>query len=241
MALPRHLHAPLEERLNGAPVREMYGTTETGAAIAMPVAVDWMGGSGSCGLPAPFRRLKITNETGAELPPGGTGELWIGGPGIMLGYYRREAATAEVLRDGWFRTGDLFVRDSDGFYTVLGRIKDVIRRNGENISAAELEGVLCAMPEVIEAAALPVPDAMRGEEVKLCVALLPGLGAADLPPERILDFCRQRLAPFKLPRYIAYLPSLPKTPSGKIAKQALRPPGADLRLGAFDAAEGVWR
>ncbi|MCC7275243.1 MAG: acyl--CoA ligase [Alphaproteobacteria bacterium] len=241
MALPRELHAPLEERLGGAPVREMYGLTETGAALAMPHAVDWMTGSGSCGLPVPFRRLRIVDADGNEVPVGAAGELWIGGPGMMQGYYGRPDATAEAFHDGWFRTGDLFRRDADGFHTVLGRIKDVIRRSGENISATEVEGVLSTLPEIVEVAAIPVPDDMRGEEVKVCLALRPGLSAADLPPERVLDHCRERLARFKLPRYIAYLPELPKTPSGKIAKQALRPPHEDLRLGSFDVVDGVWR
>lgn len=241
MAMPAELQAPLEERLNGAPVREMYGTTETGAALAMPVAVDWMRGSGSAGLPVPFRRLRIVDGEGREVPDGTAGELLISGPAMMLGYYRRAALNAEILSDGWFHTGDLFRRDGDGFFTMLGRIKDVIRRNGENISATELETVLAGMPEVLEAAAIPVPDAMRGEEVKVCLALRPGLDAAALPPAAVLAFCAARLARFKLPRYLAYLPSLPKTPSGKIAKQALRPPGRDLRLDAYDAVDGLWR
>lgn len=241
MALPRDLHAPLEERLNGAPVREMYGLTETGAALAMPVAVDWMTGSGACGLPVPFRDLRIVDDRGEDVASGMTGELWIAGPGVMQGYYRNDKATAEAFRGRWFRTGDLVRRDADGFHAVLGRIKDVIRRSGENISANEVEGVLCAMPGVVEAAAIPVPDAMRGEEVKVCLTLRSDLAPTDVPPGAVLDFCRGRLARFKLPRYIAYLPELPKTPSGKIAKQALRPPGADLRLASFDAQDGVWR
>jgi crotonobetaine/carnitine-CoA ligase len=241
MAMPAELHAALEERLGGTPVREMYGLTETGAALAMPVAVDWMTGSGSCGLPVAFRRLRVADADGHDVPVGQTGELWIGGPGLMLGYYGREAATAEAFRDGWFRTGDLVRRDADGFHTVLGRIKDVIRRSGENISAVEIETVLAGLPEVVEAAALPVPDALRGEEVKVCLALRSGLGPAEVPPERVLEFCRARLARFKLPRYIAYVPELPKTPSGKVAKQALRLPGADLRLDAYDAVDALWR
>ena len=124
---------------------------------------------------------------------------------------------------------------------ILGHIKDAIRRSGENISAVEVESVLGAMPGIVEAVALPVADAMRGAEVKVCVTLCTDLSPADLPPEAILSFCRERLARFKVPRYIAYLAELPKTPSGKIAKQALRPPAADLRLASFDAAEDRWR
>ncbi len=241
MALPRDLHAPLEEQLGGAPVREMYGLTETGAALAMPVAVDWMTGGGACGLPVPFRRLRILDADRHEVPAGGTGELWIAGDGVMPGYYRNDTANAAAFDGRWFRTGDLLRRDADGFHTVLGRIKDVIRRNGENISATELESVLSAMPGVVEAAAIPVPDDLRGEEVKICLTLGQGMTRGDVPPEQVMHYCRDRLARFKLPRYIAYLPEMPKTPSGKIAKQALRPPGADLRLGSFDAVDGVWR
>ena len=241
MALPAELHGALEERLHGAPVREMYGLTETGAALAMPVAVDWMTGSGACGLPVPFRELRILDGEGAEVPTGGTGELWIAGAGVMPGYYRNDAANAEAFRGRWFRTGDLVSRDAEGFHRVLGRIKDVIRRSGENVSATEVESVLCAMPGIVEAAAIAVPDALRGEEVKVCLTLRPGLSRDDLPPEAIMAFCRERLARFKLPRYIAYLAELPKTASGKIAKPALRPAGADLRLGSYDTGEGVWR
>jgi acyl-CoA synthetase (AMP-forming)/AMP-acid ligase II len=241
MALPADLHEPLEQQLGGAPVREMYGLTETGAALAMPVDVDWMRGSGAAGLPVPFRRLRITDPAGLDVPNGETGELCVAGPGMMQGYYKRHEATAEVFRDGWFRTGDLVRRDRDGFHTVIGRIKDTIRRSGENIAASEVEAVLCAIPKVLEAAAIAVPDDKRGEEVKVCLVLQPGCSKSDLPPDRIVEFCRERLASFKVPRYFAYHANLPKTSSGKVAKQALRNMGTDLRLGSFDVVDGTWR
>jgi acyl-CoA synthetase (AMP-forming)/AMP-acid ligase II len=200
-----------------------------------------MTGSGSCGLPVAFRRLRIAGPEGREVPAGATGELWIGGAGLMHGYHRRPDATADTLRDGWLRTGDLVRRDADGFHHVLGRIKDVIRRSGENISASEIETVLTGLPEIVEAAAIGVPDELRGEEVKVCLVLQPGLGPSDLPPQRVLAHCRARLARFKLPRFIAYLPELPKTPSGKVAKTALRPAGANLRLGTYDTTDALWR
>jgi crotonobetaine/carnitine-CoA ligase len=216
----------------------MYGTTETGAAIAMPLEADWK--PGSCGLVAPFRRLRIVDESGCDVPDGRSGELWIKGTGIMQGYYGDAAATAAAFQDGWFRSGDLFQRDAEGFYTMLGRIKDVIRRSGENISAAELEAVLHALHDIVEAAAVPVPDELRGEEVKVCIRLRDGVSRAALPPQRIYDHCAERLARFKLPRYIAYYDELPKTPSGKVAKPALRA-ARDLRDGCYDTAERVWR
>ncbi len=239
MAMPKDLHGAVEARLGGVPVCEMYGTTETGATIAMPFGAPAM--PGSCGLAAPFRRLRIVNDAHRNAADGEAGELWISGRGMMQGYYRDGAATAAAFERGWFRTGDLFRRDSDGFYTMLGRIKDVIRRNGENISAAELEQVLQSIPEIVEAAAIPVPDEVRGEEVKVCIRLRDGTSRAELPPERIFAICSERLARFKLPRYVAYYDELPKTPSGKIAKPQLRAASQDGRAGSFDLVEGAWR
>lgn len=239
MAMPKDLHGAVEDRLNGVPVREMYGTTETGATISMPFEVSGM--RGSCGLVAPFRQLRVVDEGRRDVPDGQPGELWVKGPGMMQGYFQDDAATADTFEQGWFCTGDLFCRDPDGFFTMLGRIKDVIRRNGENISAAELEAVLQSIPEVVEAAAIPVPDEVRGEEVKVCIRLRDGMSRTQLPPERIFAFCSERLARFKLPRYIAYYDELPKTPSGKVAKPRLRAASPDGRAGSFDMVEGTWR
>jgi crotonobetaine/carnitine-CoA ligase len=131
----------------------------------------------------------------------------------------------------------LFTCDDNGFYAIVGRIKDVIRRSGENISATEVEHILCSMPDIVEAAAIPVPDALRGEEMKVCVVLQPG---SDLPPDRVRAFCQDRLATFKLPRYLEYLPELPKTPSGKIAKPALIARDSAQLAAVFDFQSGVW-
>ena len=239
MAMPKDLHGAVEARLNGTPVREIYGTTETGAIASMPFEIS--GRDGSVGLAAPFRTIRLVDERHDDVPDGAAGELWVKGPGIMRGYYRNEEATAAAFHGEWFRTGDLFRRDGDGFFTILGRIKDVIRRSGENISAAELEAVLSGMPEILEAAAIPVPDERRGEEVKVCLRLRDGTDREQLPPERVLAFCRERLASFKLPRYVAYYDELPKTPSGKIAKPQLRAASSDPRAGSFDTVDGVWR
>src|SRR5262249_50710427 len=111
---------------------------------------------------------------GREVPVGQQGELWISGPAMMLGYYKRPDATSEVRHGKWFKSGDLFRRDCDGYHFLLGRIKDVIRRSGENISASEIETALLGMAEILEVAAVAVPDSTRGEEVKVYVALRPG-------------------------------------------------------------------
>jgi acyl-CoA synthetase (AMP-forming)/AMP-acid ligase II len=238
--LNKDLHQGFEDRV-GAPIREIYGTTETGSTLSMPIEVTHMTGSGSCGLPVPYRECMIVDGQGREVPTGKTGELWVSGPGIMKGYFKRPEADAEVMRGKWFRTGDLFFKDRDGFHTIRGRIKDVIRRSGENIAASEIEAVLYEMPEILDAAAVPVADPDRGEEVKVCILLRPGLGKESLPPERIMAFCRDRLAKFKLPRYIAYLDRLPKTAKGSIAKQKLLTEGKDPRETSFDTVDGVWR
>jgi len=116
----------------------------------------------------------------------------------------------------------------------------MIRRAGENIAAREVEAVLRGMPEVVEAAAVPVPDETRGQEVKAYIVLKPGVMPADLPPERLIAFCEANLAKFKVPRYIAYIEKLPKTPSEKIAKQVLVQGVADLRSGSYDRVAGKW-
>jgi len=238
--LSGELQPALETRL-GAPVREIYGSTELGSTIVMPTAVTDMVGSGSCGAPSAWRRCKIVGEQAQELPPGRSGELWVQGPGTLLGYYGRPDANAESFVDGWFRTGDLFTRDADGFYYWQGRIKNIIRRSNQNISADEVEAAVRVLPEVAEAAVIPVADAYRGEEVKLYVRLKPGLSASDISPQRLVDRCREVLAPYKVPRYLEYIDAFPRTASNKVSRQALKAAKPDLRAGSFDVQDGLWR
>jgi crotonobetaine/carnitine-CoA ligase len=194
-----------------------------------------MVGSGTCGLPSPFREVSIRDPEGRELGPGEMGELWVRGPGILLGYWNKpEANAAAFPGDGWFRTGDLFRRDARGFHFIVGRVKDMIRRSGENIAAREVEAALLALEAVEEAAVIGVPDADRGQEVKACLVLKPGLTQAELPPAAVFAHCASRLARFKVPRFLEYRASLPKTPSQKIAKHLLVAERADLREGAID-------
>ncbi|MFO0995105.1 MAG: hypothetical protein U1F33_00370 [Alphaproteobacteria bacterium] len=120
-------------------------------------------------------------------------------------------------------------------------MKDIIRRNNENISAVEIETVLLGLPGVERAAAVPVPDDRRGEEVKVYLVLHPGLGPETLSPEAVLAHCAKHLARFKMPRYIEYRKEVPTTPSDKIEKQTLRKEKPDLRIGAYDAEDKVWR
>ena len=234
------IHPALERRFDIV-AREAFGMTEVGAALAMPAEATDMVGSGSCGLPVPFRECMVADAAGGPVPPGTVGELLVAGDGILLGYYAKPEANAQVFHGRWFRTGDLFRQDQRGFYYIVGRIKDMIRRSGENIAAREVEAVLRALPEIVEAAVVPVPDDLRKEEAKAYVVLNPGLTPGDVPPEKIFAHCFEGLARFKVPRYLAYRESLPKTPTEKIAKDRLIAESEDLRTNSFDRVDGIWR
>ncbi|MDA0675068.1 MAG: class I adenylate-forming enzyme family protein [Proteobacteria bacterium] len=228
------------ERTFGAPAREGYGLTETGATLYMPYDNDLMVGSGSCGIAAPFREVRVMDGAGNEVPPGTAGELHVRGAGIMAGYWRDPDANAGAFRGDWFRTGDLATRNADGYHFIVGRSRDVVRRSGETVPAAEVEAVLLELPGVVQAAVIGVPDVLRGEEVKAYLELAAGVAPADLPPERVFAHCAARLAPFKVPRYLQYADRLPRTASQKIAKTALLSAGDDLRDGSFDRLLGQW-
>ncbi len=232
--LTKELHVGMQQRF-GVPVREIYGMTEVGSALSMPVDDGSMTGSGSCGRPAPFRRCRIVAD-GKEVVDGTPGELWVAGPGMFSGYYRNPEATASVFDGEWFRTGDLFRRDADGYYYMLGRIKDIIRRSSENISAAEVELAVTAIDGVLEAAAVPVPDPLRGEEVKVVIARAPTGVGARLTPQQIIRECQRTLSAFKVPRYVEFMEALPKTASAKIDKPRLKAAAGDVTGQVYDAA-----
>lgn len=233
--LNRDLHRSLEAKFR-APVRELYGMTETGATLYMPVSAGSMSGSGACGIPAPFRECRIVDAEGQDVRTGEVGELWVRGRGILLGYHNHPEATRAAFSDGWFRTGDLFKQDDKGFFYIQGRIKDSIRRSGENISAREVESVATDISGVLECAAVAVPDELRGQEVKLCIVLQPGYSQETVTPESVIAYCSEKLAPFKVPRYLDYLAEFPRTSSGKIAKQEL----IVARRAVYDRLRGEW-
>lgn len=237
--VPRDLHAKLEARYD-LNAREAFGMTELGPTMFMPIERSDMVGSGACGVPCPFRECKIVDDEGRELPAGETGELLVRGPGIMLGYYNNPQATAEVFDDGWFRTGDLFRKDENGNFYIVGRKKDMIRRSAENIAAREVESVLNAIPTVAEVAVIGVPDALRGEEVKAYIKLKDGIGRSDEAVRTIIEGAGKGLAPFKVPRFYAFVEDFPRTASLKIAKPQLSGGIADLRAGSFDRVENRW-
>jgi crotonobetaine/carnitine-CoA ligase len=234
------LHGEYESRW-GVPWREAYGTTESGVDLVVPIDDASCVGTGAMGVPVTGKEARVIDATGADVPDGEVGELIVRGKPMMLGYWNRPEATAEKIKNGWLHTGDLVVRDARGYYHIVGRLKDMIRRGGENISAAEVESVLAEHPSVRAAAVVPVPDELRGEEVKAFIQLQPNATQAPVLPETILGFVRERLAAFKVPRYVEYIDEFPRTPSERVEKHKLLALRVDQRVGAYDASVGAWR
>ena len=228
------LHAVFEERW-GVPWREGFGMTETGVDLVVPIEDAASVGTGAVGRPVEGKEARVVDEAGTALGDGVVGELCVRGRGMMRGYWNKPEATAERIRDGWLHTGDLAWRDASGYYHLVGRLKDMIRRGGENISAVEVEGVLAEHPAVRAAAVVPVPDELRGEEVKAFVQRQEGM---SLEPAELVAFVRERLAAFKAPRFIEFIDDFPRTPSERVAKHKLA--RDDPRSGAWDAKLGTW-
>ncbi|MFQ3453902.1 class I adenylate-forming enzyme family protein [Bradyrhizobium sp. UFLA01-814] len=221
--------------------QEAYGMTEIGFGTRMANDFDELADSGSVGICAPFRALRLMNEDGSPTPVGDVGELWVRGRGIFKGYWDKPDANAALFEGEWFKTGDLMHRDQLGFHWLVGRTKDMIRRSSENIAAREVETVIREIPEIVDVAAVPVPDAKRGEEVKIHVQMREGVTPDNQTVERVLEHARANLAAFKVPRYIAFTPMLPRTiTSNKVLKRELMAVGDPL-AGAYDTEEKRWR
>lgn len=236
-AIPPELHAALERRW-GVPWYECFGMTETGGDIRMsPNDHDETVGTGCIGRPITEREAMIVDASDRAVPRGTTGELAIRGVGLMHGYHADPDATALAFRNGWFHTGDNATMDEHGRIHYVGRSKDMIRRSGENIAADEVERALLLHPAVRLAAVLAVPDELRGEEVKAYVV---PTGSRWTTPEELAEFCTAKLAYFKVPRYWAYVDTLPTTPSERVAKGQLRAQSDDLRAGSYDRKLGGW-
>ncbi|WP_326731618.1 class I adenylate-forming enzyme family protein [Streptomyces phaeochromogenes] len=232
-------HQDLQERY-GAPARESFGMSEFAPSLLMPLDSDVMVGSGSCGLLAPFTEARLVDDQGNDVERGAEGELIVRSPAMMKGYVNNPEATAETLKDGWLHTGDLFRQDDAGFFYIVGRKKDMIRRNAENVACAEVEAVLRLHPQVLEAAVVAVPDEVMGEEIKAYLQLRPDAASQRTEPTEVLAFCSGHLASFKIPRYVAFVDGFPMTESARVAKKELIKGCSDLRLGAYDRVEGQW-
>ncbi len=229
----------LEDRF-GIRVTDAYGMTEIGQGLLVPDEITDPEILGTCGLPAPFRECRIVDENGNDVLSGEAGELWIKGAGVFVGYYNKPDVNAESFVDGWFRTGDKFVQTGNGYFKIIGRFKDMIRRSSENVSALEVEQALTLHPNIQQAAVVPVPDEYRGEEIKAYVLLDDSESHESVTPADIVAHCQICLAAFKIPRYIEYVKDFPYTPTMKIAKQKLIDQKKDLRTDSWDCVEDQW-
>ena len=234
-----NLHREIEERFDLC-AREAFGMTEIGPTMYMPIEAEDMVGSGACGIPCPFRECRIVDGDGKELPAGTIGELVVRGPGILKGYYNKPEATAAAFHGDWFRTGDLFRQDERGYFYIVGRVKDSIRRAGENIAAREVEAVLLSFGPVLEAAAIPQKDETRGEEVRACIIWQDDVQADQPLLQQLIEHCQKNLASFKVPRFYTFPTSLPKTSSGKIAKHKLIEEMTSKTDRSFDRVTATW-
>jgi crotonobetaine/carnitine-CoA ligase len=231
-AIPPALHRTLEERW-GVPWYEAFGMTETGADLRVTADDhDELVGTGCLGGPAGHRRVRIVDGDGQPVPAGQTGEITLAGPGMMDGYDGDQEATARVLRDGWLHTGDLGWMDPAGRVYHAGRLKDMIRRGGENVAAREVEEVLLTHPAVRLVAVTGVADEIRGEEVKAFY-----VADGDVGPVELAGYCTERLAGFKVPRFWQRAADLPRTDSERVAKSRL----GELTGPVFDVSTGQYR
>jgi len=202
----------------GIPIVEGYGLTE-GTCVSTINPRDGVRKIGSIGLALPGQEVVILDEEGNEQPPNERGEICIKGDNVMKGYFNKPEATAETLVDGYLRTGDVGIKDEDGYIFIVDRKKDMIIRGGENIYPKEIDNFLATHPKIQEVATVGVPDDTMGEEVKVFVIPLED----DLTEEDVIDFCKQNLATFKVPRYVEILEDdFPRSPIGKVLKKELR-------------------
>jgi O-succinylbenzoic acid--CoA ligase len=215
-AAPRPL---LEEALAlGAPVAQSYGLTEANTQVCTLHPRDALRKLGSSGKPLMPTEIAIEVD-GRRARPGEEGEIIVRGPTVMAGYLNRPEATAATLVDGWLHTGDIGYLDEEGYLYVLDRRKDLIVSGGENIYPAEVESVLLRHPAVSEAAVVGVADAEWGQVPVACLVLQPG---AEVSDEELIQFCREHLAGYKVPRRVRRFPQLPRNASGKLLRRKLR-------------------
>ncbi len=209
------------ESLTGAQICEGYGLTET-----TPVThINPYGATtkpGTIGVPISSTNAKLVDVDNYEreiTTPGEPGELCIMGPQVMKGYINRPEETAYALRDGWFLTGDIAVADEDGFFSIVDRKKDMIISGGFNIYPRDVDEVLFSHPKILEACAIGVPDSYSGERIKAFVVLKQGETAT---PEEIIEYCKENLVKYKVPKFVEFVDDLPKSAVGKILRKELR-------------------
>ncbi len=218
-SLPVEVLRGFEEKF-GCVILEGYGLSETSPVASFNLP-DRVRKPGSIGVPVEGVQMRLVDEAGQTAPDGEIGEIAIRGHNVMKGYWGKPEATAETMTDGWFRTGDMARVDSDGYYFIVDRKKDLIIRGGYNVYPREIEEVLHEHPAVAEVAVIGMPHPELGEEVGAAVALKPGASAT---PEELRAFARDKVAAYKYPRRVWLVDALPKGPTGKILRREVQIP-----------------
>lgn len=216
-ALPVEIFRQAKELLK-LPIVEGYGLTEASPAVSFN-PLDGVQKEGSIGLPLPYQECKIVDENGNELPAEQVGELAVKGDNVMLGYFKQEEETRKALQNGWLLTGDMAKKDEEGYIYIVDRKKDMVIVGGLNVYPREVEEVIYQYSKVKEAAVIGLEDKLRGEYVKAYVVLKEG---EECTSKELLRYMKERLAVYKLPREIDFIPSLPKNSTGKIMKRLLK-------------------
>ncbi|MCA1727806.1 MAG: long-chain fatty acid--CoA ligase [Actinobacteria bacterium] len=230
--LPPEVLPGFEERF-GLTIWDSYGLTEAGPAVTTGAQGD-RAVPGSIGLPLPGLEVRLIDEDGEDVEEGDPGEIVVRGPNVFGGYWgKEEDSRSAFLEGGWLRTGDVAVRDDEGYLYLVDRKKDLIIVSGFNVYPHEVEEVLVRHPDVEEAAVIGVPDPRTGETVKALVVPRQG---AELSPDEVTEFAGGSLARFKVPRYVEVVPSLPKHVTGKVLRRALR--GEELLGGTGSPGAG---
>ena len=244
---PKHLHASaaggmalqasVAERwreLTGTPIVEGFGLTESSPVITFN-PLTGLAKDGTIGIPVPSTDVKCVDEHGNEVAVGEAGELIARGPQMMLGYWQRDEETKNTLKDGWLHTGDIAQMDSDGYFTIVDRKKDMIVVSGFNVYPNEVEEQIAAVAGVLEVGVIGVPDEKSGERVQAYVV-------TTLPAptkEQIVAYCRENLAAYKIPQDVMFVDELPKSPIGKILRRKLRDQAVASRTNSDNTSKGA--
>lgn len=205
------------QRVTGCFLSEGYGMTEASPVVSTN-PLDGTGRLGTIGVPIPSTDVRIVDDNGAVQGPGGVGEIQVKGPQVMKGYYNRPDATAETIQDGWLCTGDIGTMSEDGFFRIVDRKKDMILVSGFNVFPNEVEGVVASHPKVLEVAAIGVPNEKSGEVVKIFVVKKD----KSLNEKELIEYCRENMTGYKVPKIVEFRKDLPKTNVGKILRKELR-------------------
>jgi len=203
----------------GIEIRQLYGLTECTGPATVIDSKHAIPKAGSCGLPFFHSDVRVVRDDGSEVGPEELGEVIMRADNVMKGYLNKPEATAETIVDGWLHTGDMAKKDADGFLYILDRKKDMIISGGENIYPAEIEDAILHHPQVADVGVIGYPDPKWGEAIKAIVVKKPG---AALTEAELIEWCRDKIGKFKIPKQVVFADSIPRTPTGKILKRELR-------------------